>query len=103
MKYRFLVLLGLSVATASSASQDEPQELADYIAQRKVCEHFRQELWPEGASSEDKARRAFIAAQLERYCKGAEQTREVLKRKYGSNRAVMDRLESDEAQLQDKP
>jgi hypothetical protein len=104
MRYRFLVLLlSLAVAAAFPAVQSDPQELADYIAQCKMCEHFRQEPWPEGTSSEETERRAFITGQLERYCKGAEQTRDALKRKYGSNRAVMERLQSYEAQFQTNP
>lgn len=74
MKPQSLLLLGFLLAGVSLAEAGYPLDVADYIERREVCEHFRQEPWPEGSSVEEKGRREFIAGQFERYCKGTDRT-----------------------------
>lgn len=92
--------LALLFATSPLAAESHPPEVAEYIAQREICEHFREEPWPEGSSVEDKERREFIAARYKRYCTGSDQTARELKGKYKNNRTVMDRLEKYEADIE---
>lgn len=68
-RVRCFVLAAASLAAAGCA-----QELVPRIKPHELCEHFRSEPWPEGASVQDEERRAWIAEQLNLYCKGADQT-----------------------------
>jgi hypothetical protein len=69
-----MVIPGFVLAAACLATGGCSQQLAPCIQQRReLCEHFRAEPWPEGQSVEDKERRAFIAGQLDRYCKDTRQ------------------------------
>lgn len=94
------VVFGLLLSGSALAAEAYPQEVATYIERRELCEHFRQEPWPEGASAEDRQRREFIASQWDRYCRGSDQALRELKRKYKANQAVMDRLESYETDIE---
>jgi hypothetical protein len=94
------VLLGFLLATATLAAGNYPEEVAEYVERREICEHFRQEPWPEGSSVEERERREFIAGQFERYCKGSDQAIRELKEKYRNNRAVVDTLEKYEANIE---
>jgi len=82
------------------ATESYPEDVSEYIRRRDVCEHFRAEPWPEGDSSEERERRDFIAARLLQYCKGSDQAMRELKAKYSDNRAVMERLERYEADIE---
>lgn len=103
MTYQWLAVLGVLLAGASLADEAYPMEVSDYIAKREMCEHFRQEPWPEGSSVEEIERREFIAAQSERYCVGTDQAIRELKRKYKDNRSVIERLEKYESDIEGKP
>lgn len=94
------VVFGLLWAGAPSAAEGVPRDVAEYVARREVCEHFRQEPWPEGSSAEDKDRREFIARQLAGACSGADRALRELKEKYGKDRAVMDRLNAYEPDIE---
>lgn len=100
MTHPLPVALGLLCAASAVAAEAYPQEVAEFIERRELCEHFRQEPWPEGASAEDRERRAFIAAQFERYCSGSDGALEALKNKYGKDRAVVERLEEYEPDIE---
>jgi hypothetical protein len=102
MTYQWLVVLGVLCPTALLAEESYPLEVSDYIERREVCEHFRQEPWPEGSSTEDKGRREFIAAQSDRYCKGTDQAIRELKRKYKNDKSVIKRLEKYETDIEGK-
>lgn len=94
------LILGLLFAAPSWAAETYPQEVAEYVERRELCEHFRQEPWPEGSSEADRARRAFIAAGFKRHCTGADQAIRALRQKYRGDRTVMDRLEKYEADIE---
>ena len=67
-------VMGVVLAGACLGLAACSQALVPDIEQRRLCEHFRSEPWPEGSSTEDEERRAFIAGQLARHCKGVDQT-----------------------------
>jgi hypothetical protein len=92
--------IGFLLAGASLATGIYPQEVSDYIQRRELCEHFRAEPWPEGASDEERERREFIALQLKNYCEGADRGLRELKAKYRDERGVMDRLEKYEEEIE---
>ena len=102
MTHRWAAALCVLCATSSSAAQVYPPEVAEFLERRELCEHFRQEPWPEGASAGDEERRAFIAAQFERYCSGTDGALEALKRKYGNDRSVLERLDAYEPDIEAK-
>lgn len=85
------------------AAESYPQEIVGYIERREICEHFRQEPWPEGISPEEKERKEFLSGQLDRYCKGTDQALRELKIKYKNNQSVMNRLEQYEASIEGQP
>lgn len=74
------------------AAEVAPSEVSRYIGRRELCEHFRSEPWPAGATVSDKERREFLARQFERYCKSSDTDLRELKRKYKDDRAVIERL-----------
>ncbi|MGH8354225.1 MAG: hypothetical protein ACRERY_11970 [Pseudomonas sp.] len=95
-------VFGFLFAASLFAAENLPHEVADFIERREVCEHFRQEPWPEGASVEDTERRAFIAGQFERFCRGSDNAIQELKKKYENDRAVMERLGQYEPNIEGK-
>jgi len=100
---RRLPIFALFLVAASVAAAGYPTDVAKYIERREICEHFRQEPWPESATVDDKERREFIVSQFERYCKGTDKTIRELKRKYKSNRAVIEKLEQYESDIEGHP
>lgn len=102
MTRQLFVTLSLLLTGAALATEIYPPEVSEYIRLRDVCEHFRAEPWPEGSSSDERARRDFIAARLLQYCKGSDRAIRELKAKYRDNRAVMERLEMYEADIEGK-
>ncbi len=92
MSLQLALLIGVLWAGASLAEEGYPADVAQYIERRELCVHFQQEPWPEGASVGEEERRAFIASQLERNCKGSDEAGRALKNKYRNNQAVMDAL-----------
>lgn len=102
MRTIFSIAISLLLAGGAIAAEVYPQEVSEYIERREVCEHFRAEPWPEGASSDERERRDFIAAQLLHYCKGSDKALRELIAKYRDSRVVMDRLERYEADIEGK-
>lgn len=99
---RLPTLLTLFLVIPAWAVQSYPPEVARYLDRRELCEHFRQEPWPEGASTADKERRQFLAGQFGRHCKGADQALRSLKAKYAKDRTVLERLESYEENIEQR-
>jgi len=87
-----LVLSGASVAGDNFAL---PPEVASYIEDRDLCEHFAQEPF-EGKSPEQIERREFLQQSIEIHCAGTDRRLAALKRRYIGNRAVLSRLEGYE-------
>jgi alpha-D-ribose 1-methylphosphonate 5-phosphate C-P lyase len=82
-------MFGLFLVSASVAADGHPPEVAKYIERCEICEHFRQEPWPEGSTVDDKERREFLVSQFERYCKGTDKcywrTKEKVQEQPGGN------------------
>jgi hypothetical protein len=83
----FLLLVALSTAPNVAL----PPEVATFVADRDVCEHFRGEPI-EGDLPEQIARRAFVQESLEIYCAGTDRRLAALKTRYAANIAVMSAL-----------
>lgn len=92
----FILALSVLLSGASAAEEILPSEVLDYIERRKICEHFRQEPWPEGSTNEDRERREFLHGQFQNYCAGTDRAIEELKRKYKNDPAVSVELNSYE-------
>ncbi len=60
-------------ATPLLAAEVLPPDVAALIERIQICEHFRHEPWPEGASTEDRERRTLIASQIELHCTGLDE------------------------------
>lgn len=97
MKHQLFTLFGLPLASLLLAAEGDPLDVKEYVERREICEHLRQEPWPEGTSLEEKERREFLAAQLVRQCQGSDKDLLELKKKYKNNQSVMKRLERYEA------
>jgi hypothetical protein len=69
---RLLVALALIPVVPVRAAEGGAGERTGPETPGHLCEHFRQEPWPEGASDEGRERRAFLARQLERFCGGSD-------------------------------
>lgn len=94
------VVVGYLLAGSLLAAEAYPLDVAKYIERREVCEHFRQEPWPEGTSLDEKERRKFLAAQLDRYCTNSDRLLRELKGRYKDNQSVLNRLKEYEATIE---
>ena len=91
----FLALLAFSSAAVASGSSTLPPEVESYIADRGLCEHFRQEP-ADGGTPEQNQRRGFVRESVEIYCAGTDRRLAALKKRYGGNSAVLSRLDQYE-------
>jgi len=96
----FLAALGLLFTASAIAAEAYPRDVAEFVERREACEHFREEPWPEGSSIGDRERREFIAGQFERFCRGSDRAIHELKKKYQDDRAVIERLERYEPNIE---
>jgi hypothetical protein len=87
-------LLGLSFLFAAPilAEAELPKEAPKLIERRELCEHFRQEPWPEGPSVEESERRDFIVNQIKQFCPDSDSDKaaQTLSRKYRNEQTVID-------------
>jgi hypothetical protein len=93
--------LALLLAASPVAADRLPDDATAYLEQRALCDHFLQEPWPEEASAEARARRAFLGGQVERFCTGIDEAGRELRRRYRDRPEVLDSLEG--AQDIDRP
>ena len=82
-----ILMLLLAYGTRAHAG-GLPPDVAQFVDQRRICDHFREEPY-----DGDRARRAFVAKQLNRYCAGTDTALSALKRRYFRNRSVLQALE----------
>ena len=94
MKTLWLFLASSSAALAAGPSA-LPPEVASYIEDRKLCEHFRQEPF-EGSTPEQIKRREFLQESIEIHCAGTDRQLAALKKRYIGNSAVLSRLKQYE-------
>ena len=89
-----LLLFALSIAPTAL-----PPEVAAFVADRDVCEHFRGEPI-EGDFPEQIARRAFVQDSIEIYCAGTDRRLAALRKRYAGNTAVMSALDGYERSIE---
>jgi hypothetical protein len=98
----FFIALGFALAASAHAGSDPlPPEVATFIQDRDVCDHFRGEPH-EGNSPEQIERREFIFESLEIFCPGTDRRLAALKKRYKNNSAVMKRLNGYEERIEGK-
>lgn len=95
----FLVLLVFSGVALASDSPPLPPEVESYLADRELCEHFRQEP-ADGGTPEQNERREFVRDSIEIYCAGTDRRLAALKKRYAGNAVVQSRLEKYEVVIE---
>lgn len=85
------MLLAFSSAAVASETPTLPPEVQSYIADRELCEHFREEP-ADGGTPEQNKRREFVRESIEIYCSGTDRRLAALKKRYTGNPAVQSRL-----------
>ena len=74
------------------AQEKMPSDVKAFIEQRTLCDHFREEPWPEGRTPEEQERRAFLTRQMGHYCGGSDASLQSLRERYRDNRMVIQEL-----------
>ena len=65
-----------------------PDEVASYVEERELCEHFRSEPF-EGSEPAQLERREFLRQSIDIHCAGTDRRLAALKRRYRHDAAVM--------------
>ncbi len=89
MIYRYLISLLIWIPCFSFASEQPnqwPADVAEFMEQRSVCDHFR------GEEAYDEERRKFLERNIIEWCTGMDNELAYLKEKYQGNSAVIERL-----------
>ena len=73
-----------------------PDDVAEFVARRQTCDHFR------GEEPYSPERRAQIEAAADQYCRGSDRDLAALRSKYRNNAIVLDRLSKYEAEIEAK-
>ena len=100
MTSQLRVMLCMLLTAQTLAAEDLPKDVSEFIERREVCEHFRQEPWPEGISPQETERRVFISEQITHFCTGSDNSLQELKQNYRDNRAIVERLEKYETKIE---
>lgn len=90
------LLISLLTVLPLQAADKLPREVQKFIEQRESCEHFRGEI-PEPDVRE---RMKEVSLQIEKFCRGTDQTLASLKKKYRSNAVVQRRLAQYESKIE---
>lgn len=90
---RNILALFFLLAAPILAAAELPKEVAKFIERRELCEHFRQEPWPEGPSTEEHERRDFIVNQIKQFCTDSDEVAQKLRRKYKNEQAIIEKLD----------
>ena len=89
------VLAAILLLSSSVSAAGVPNEVASYVQERELCEHFRQEPF-EGQTPEQIERREFLRQSIEIYCSGTDRRLAALKLRYKDNTAALSLLEKYE-------
>lgn len=92
-RMRALVLVLASLVPLCAVAQKLPRDVARYLEDRRLCDHFRGEP-TEGNLPEQVERRSFVNDSLDIYCAGTDTRLAALKRRYAKNKTVMNALKS---------
>jgi len=90
---RTILILVPILLTSVLDAEDVPKDVAEFLKRGELCEHFRQEPWPEGGSEEERERRKFIAKQIEDLCTGLPEVGLILREKYHDKPSVIEKLD----------
>lgn len=94
-----LVFLAATLVFCSAHAQKLPEEVARFLEERKLCEHFLGEP-VEGRTAEQRERRDFVADGIDIYCAGTDKRLAALKRRYAANRPAMAALRPLEEKIE---
>ena len=98
MSGRFALCTAIALSARASVAQAGthglPADVAGFVEQRDLCDHFR------GEDPYDAARAAEIKAKLAANCTGTDKKLAALRKKYAGNRKVMKRLSGYEARIE---
>lgn len=81
---------------ASSAATSLPQDVRDFVACRRQCDHYR----GRGEEANDVKRQAFLDAKLKQFCSGTDRQLTTLRARYKADKAVTKALSSFDAQIE---
>ena len=94
MRRGALAIGGIFLASMAIAQAQLPEDVARFIERRDACDHFR------GEEAYDAKRREFLEQQTLKLCIGSDRQLAELKRKYGTNKTVMTKLNEYEDQIE---
>lgn len=94
-----LILLTLAGTAAAADIATLPPEVQAFIADRELCDHFREEP-AEGGSTEQDQRREFVRESIELHCPGTDRRLAALKRRYADIPEVQSRLATYEPEIE---
>lgn len=89
---RALPITSLLLTSAIALAVELPADVQSFIDDRESCDHFRGEPFDSGDAWDIKERREFIHQQLKQLCTGTDQRLANLRRKYRSDRELIERL-----------
>ena len=88
------VVLAACALPRQVSAQTLPADVAAFIERRAACDHLRNE------EPYDGSRAADLKTRLAEACAGTDNDLSLLRRKYGGNRRVMDRLSRYEERIE---
>lgn len=95
----FVVSLAFSGTAAASDGAVLPPEVQTYIADRELCDHFREEP-ADGGTREQDERREFVRDSIDLHCAGTDRRLAALKKRYADEPEVQSRLAGYEAEIE---
>ncbi len=95
MKVHAVILLILSgAALASPVTELLPSDIAAFVEERDLCDHFR------GEEPYDEERRQFLEKNIVELCTGTDARLSSLKKKYHGNQSVLTLLAEYEVDIE---
>lgn len=99
MKNIIVCLALLATALPALADNALPRDVQKFVDRREGCDHMRGEIPDPG----EKQRMKEVTREIEKLCKGTDKQLAQLKKKYASNRPVMQRLNEFEQGIEAEP
>lgn len=88
MKKLLILLALLTPGPAALADSQLPQDVQKFVDRREGCDHMRGEI----PDPSEKQRMKEVNREIEKLCKGTDRQLVQLKKKYASNKPIMQRL-----------
>ena len=89
-----IVICGVFLACSATAENRFPVKVELFIERQDQCDHFR------GEEPYDQERREFLRQRTLEFCVGTDKQLAELKQKYRSNKAIMEKLNQYESQIE---